>query len=85
MEDKIQQERKEIVYLKRENVCLKKEIEQLNIELNNKTGHVEQLLETERVLNREIERYQTSLMFRIYKLQCRLVQGLHNCIRHSEV
>ena len=36
MEDKIQQERKEIVYLKRENVCLKKEIEQLNIELNNK-------------------------------------------------
>ncbi len=83
MEDKIQQERKEIVYLKRENVCLKKEIEQLNIELNNKTGHVEQLLETERVLNREIERYQTSLLFRIYKLQCRLVQGLHNCIRHA--
>ena len=67
MESNVKKEAEENSLLKRENDFLKKEVEELTIQLNNKTAHIEQLMESERNLKSELSKYERSISYRIHR------------------
>lgn len=82
MESNVKKEAEENSLLKRENDFLKKEVEELTIQLNNKTAHIEQLMESERNLKSELSKYKRSISYRIHRTNTAAFNKLCKTVRY---